>query len=131
MPANGDVLLDTSIIIPYFRGDASLQSRFQPDISAYLPLTVLGELYCGAHLSQHPAKKLAQISNFLRGVMVLAPGSITAEEYGRTRAALAKAGTPLPENDIWIAALALEYQLPLAARDAHFDSVNGLMVLKW
>ncbi|MCX6929402.1 MAG: hypothetical protein NT154_40235 [Verrucomicrobia bacterium] len=48
---------------------------------------------------------------------------------GRTQ--LAKAGTPIPENDIWIAALALEHQLPLAARDAHFDLVIGLRVLKW
>lgn len=50
---------------------------------------------------------------------------------GRLRAQLAKAGTPIPENDIWIASLALEHQLPLAARDAHFDLVIGLQVLKW
>ncbi|MEI6786242.1 MAG: PIN domain-containing protein [Verrucomicrobiota bacterium] len=68
---------------------------------------------------------------FLAPVAVVSPGVATADHYGRLRAQLAKAGTPIPENDIWIAALALEHQLPLAARDAHFDLVIGLRVLKW
>ena len=62
---------------------------------------------------------------------MLSPGVATAEHYGRIRAQLAQAGTPIPENDIWIAALALEHQLPLSARDVHFDRVTGLQVLKW
>jgi tRNA(fMet)-specific endonuclease VapC len=56
---------------------------------------------------------------------------MTADHYGQIRAALGKAGTPIPENDIWIAATALEYQLPLAARDDHFGRVSGLQILKW
>ena len=63
--------------------------------------------------------------------MVLFPGLSTADHYGRIRAALSKAGTPIPENDIWIAAIAQEHQLPVAARDKHFDAVLGLPVLKW
>ena len=47
------------------------------------------------------------------------------------RAALAKAGTPIPENDIWIAAVAQEHGLPLAARDQHFNQIAGLQVLQW
>ena len=86
---------------------------------------------CGANLSQNPSKNLAQIQNFLAAVVVLSPGTTTAEHYGRIRAQLAQVGTPIPENDIWIAALALEHQLPLAARDAHFELVIGLRVLKW
>jgi predicted nucleic acid-binding protein len=61
----------------------------------------------------------------------LLPTAATADHYGQIRAALAKAGTPIPENDIWIAALAKEFQLPLAARDRHFDLIAGLQVLKW
>ena len=64
-------------------------------------------------------------------MVLLSPGATTAEHYGRIRAQLAQSGTPIPENDIWIAALALEHQLPLAARDAHFDRVTGLQVLNW
>jgi tRNA(fMet)-specific endonuclease VapC len=64
-------------------------------------------------------------------VIVLSPGLATAEHYGRIRATLSNAGTPIPENDIWIAAIAQENQLPVATRDQHFDQVTGLKVLKW
>ena len=131
MPASGDVLLDSSVIIPYFKGDPTLRASFLASPTLYLLLTVLGEIYCGANLSQNPAKSLAQIQNFLAAVVVLSPGVATAEHYGRLRAQLAQAGTPIPENDIWIAALALEHQLPLAARDVHFARVTRLQVLKW
>jgi tRNA(fMet)-specific endonuclease VapC len=97
----------------------------------YLPVTVLGELYCGANLSANPTKVLAEIQNLLVAVVLLPIGAMTADHYGQIRAALGKAGTPIPENDIWIAATALEYQLPLAARDDHFGRVSGLQILKW
>ena len=132
MPASGDdVLLDTSVVIPYFKGDPALRTQFLNSPTLFLPLTVLGELHCGANLSKNPAKNLAQIQNFLSAVAPLSAGVATAEHYGRIRAQRAEAGTPIPENDIWIAALAMEHHLPLAARDAHFDQVAGLHVLKW
>jgi len=59
------------------------------------------------------------------------PTARTAAEYGRIKAALKATGTPLPENDVWIAAFAIERSLPLATRDAHFAHVPGLIVLDW
>jgi len=56
---------------------------------------------------------------------------VTAEHSGRIRANLANAGTAIRMNDSWITTLALEHQMPLAARDSHFDRVNGLQILKW
>lgn len=131
MPASGEVLLDTSVIIPYLKGDEAIRAQIQARTTVYLPQPALGELYCGAHLSQNPAKVLVQVQNFAASVVVLSPGVATAEHYGLIRAQLAKAGTPIPENDIWIAALALEHRLPLAARDAHFEKVEGLHLLNW
>lgn len=131
MPASGNVLLDTSVIIPYFRGDETVRTSLREYATLYLPQPVLGELYCGAHLSSQPQRTLAEIQNLLKAVVLISPGAVTAELYGHLRAELARAGTPIPENDIWIAALASEYQLPLAARDAHFDRIAGLRVLKW
>jgi len=131
MSASGEVLLDTSVVIPYLKGDTAIRAQVQAASALFLPQTVLGELYCGACLSQNPGRHIAKIRTFLAAVALLSPGLATAEHYGRIRAQLAKAGTPIPENDIWIAALALEHQLPLAARDAHFDLVIGLGVLKW
>ena len=131
MPASGEVLLDTSVVIPYLKGDAAIAGQVQACSTLFLPQTVLGELYCGAHLSQNPGRHIEKIQTFLAAVALLSPGAATAEHYGRIRAQLAKGGTPIPENDIWIAALALEHQLPLAARDAHFNLVIGLPVLRW
>jgi len=51
--------------------------------------------------------------------------------YGQIKAELAQAGTPIPDNDIWIAALTREYQLPLVTRDQHFNLVSGMQTLDW
>jgi tRNA(fMet)-specific endonuclease VapC len=131
MSVSGEVVLDTSVIIPYLKGDRAIRVQVQAITTLYLPQPALGELYCGAYLSNNRVNTLAQVKNFLAGVVPLMPTVMTAEHYGRIRAQLAKAGTPIPENDIWIAAVAFEHGLPLAARDAHFDKVAGLHVFKW
>ena len=131
MPASGDVLLDTSAVIPYLKGDRAMGAQVQARSSLYLPQTALGELYCGAHLSQNPGKHLAKIQPFLAAVAVLSPGVATAEHYGRLRAQLAKAGTPIPENDIWIAAVAVQHGLTVVSRDEHFGEVTGLPREVW
>jgi tRNA(fMet)-specific endonuclease VapC len=64
-------------------------------------------------------------------VVVLVPDESTPEIYGRISAQLAQSGTPIPQNDIWIAALALQSGLPLATADSHFRNVAGLTVLLW
>jgi tRNA(fMet)-specific endonuclease VapC len=131
MPATGNVLLDTSVVIPYLKGDASIRGRLQAVPVLYLPMTVVGELYCGAYASRHQAQVLQEIRNFLTGVVMLGPSETTAECYGQIRAELAKAGTPIPENDIWIAALAREQGMPLVTRDAHFQRISGLNIVNW
>lgn len=116
MPASGSVLLDTSVVIPFLKGDISLRAHFYASPTLYLPQTVLGELFCGAYLSINLEKSLSKIQNFLTAVVLICPKSATANCYGRVRAQLARAGTPIPENDIWISAIAIEHQLPLTAR---------------
>jgi len=59
------------------------------------------------------------------------PGEVTADWYGQVKSGLAKGVTPIPQNDIWIAATALEHNLPLVTRDAHFSRVPDLAVLNW
>lgn len=67
----------------------------------------------------------------MEGVTLLLPTARTAAEYGQIKAALKAAGTPIPENDVWIAAAAVEHSWPLATRDPHFKQVPGLTVLNW
>ena len=62
---------------------------------------------------------------------VLLPDEATPKLYGRISAQLADAGTLIPQNDIWIAAISLQSGLPLAACDAHFGYVAGLRLLHW
>jgi tRNA(fMet)-specific endonuclease VapC len=96
-----------------------------------LPLFALGELEFGVNRSSQPERQREALSAFCEGVLILAPGEQTAQEYGRVKAELAHAGTPIPENDIWIAALAREHGLTLATLDAHFQRIDNLQLLSW
>jgi tRNA(fMet)-specific endonuclease VapC len=71
------------------------------------------------------------IDDFLQIAALLYPDAGTAESYARIAVALEARGEAIPENDIWIAAVALECDMPLATRDAHFSRVDGLTVIEW
>lgn len=62
---------------------------------------------------------------------MLGISTIRAEHFGRISAELSTAGQGILVNDIWIAALAREHQLPLATHDAHFNRVDGIRILQW
>ncbi len=79
---NGDVLLDTSVVIPYFKKDAAIGRQFQGSPILYMPSVVLGELYCGAYQCAHRAKPLAEIKSFLNAVAVLSVGETKSDHYG-------------------------------------------------
>ena len=130
MPGNS-LLLDTSVVVKHFRGSAIMVRKLAEREELFLPQQALGELYYGAYRSARPEKHLAQIEQFLAAVDVLTPDKETSVLYGKIATALSLAGTPIPQNDIWIAALAVQTGLPLATCDSHFDHVSGLRVLKW
>jgi len=125
------ILLDSSAIIAHFRGKLDLFQLVSPGEPLFMPLVALGELLKGAFKSADPARHLGKISALLKVVAVLNPDSSTAEQYARASVALEAKGQPIPENDLWIAAVALELDMPLATRDAHFDRIDGLAVIRW
>jgi tRNA(fMet)-specific endonuclease VapC len=132
MNATGSVLLDTSVVIDYLRKqDQALIEHLEGANELYLPLVVLGELLYGAHKSTQKEQTLEDVRKFLRVCSLLIPDEVTADLYGKVKAALARKGTPIPQNDIWIAAAALEHNLPLATRDGHFSKVVDLVVWNW
>jgi len=131
MNATGSVLVDTSVVVAHFRGDSGLAAHLRGTEALYLPWVVLGELHYGVHRARRREEGLALIREFLRIAVVLLPDERTAELYGQIKAKLAQAGTPIPDNDIWIAALAREYDLPLVTRDQHFSLVSGMQTLDW
>ncbi len=93
--------------------------------------TMIGELYFGAQRSGHYSEQANKIADLVVQSRVVLCDLDTAAEYGRLKYALELAGARIPENDMWIAASALQYGLPLATRDAHFDRVPGLTVERW
>jgi tRNA(fMet)-specific endonuclease VapC len=126
----GSILLDTTIVIDHLRGNSpGLAENFEETAILYLPVTALGELIYGAHKSAFTTKGLAQIEDFLQLCAILGVGERTARHYGRLSAELALIGKPIPQNDLWIAAIAIEHNLPLATHDQHFSFVPGLTLL--
>jgi tRNA(fMet)-specific endonuclease VapC len=92
---------------------------------------VLGELYSGAARSARPAKNLGQIQTLLEGVIVLTVDEETARHFGEISSRLAEAGSLIPQNDMWIAACAMQWGLTLASADAHFSRIEGLKHELW
>lgn len=128
---NGRYLLDTNIVIALFAGDIAVKSGLALAAEVFVPSIVFGELYFGARKSGRPQANLARIDEFAANNVVLGCDTETARRYGDIKDALRIKGRPLPENDIWIAAIAVEHDLTLVSRDAHFDEIEQLKVVAW
>lgn len=128
---NGKYLLDTSIVVALFTDEPIVSEQLSETEGILLPITVLGELYYGASKSSRTAENMHEVERFAGSMPILPYDEATAVEYGRTKNQLMIKGRPIPENDVWIAALARQHRLTLITRDAHFKSVDGLKVEFW
>lgn len=123
-------LLDTSAYVAAKRGHAAVARAIRTSSDLVFSTIVLGELLFGFRHGSRYEKNLAELQEFLshRAVRLLPVGRTTADRFGRIAAALKKAGTPIPTNDIWIAAHAMETGAELVTLDAHFERVAGIAV---
>jgi tRNA(fMet)-specific endonuclease VapC len=96
----------------------------------FLPIFVLGELRAGFAAGSQAGRNAAVLGQFLanRRVELLLPDAETTEHYARLFAHLRGQGTPIPTNDLWIAALAVQHGLTLCTSDAHFRHLPQLSV---
>jgi tRNA(fMet)-specific endonuclease VapC len=124
-------VLDTSVVVAVLRRVSGVREQLRSAEELLVPLVALGELEYGANLATPPQRQHEAMRVFMQSATLLLPTARTAAEYGRIKVILKAAGTPIPENDLWIAAVALEHGLPLATRDAHFARVPGLTVFDW
>ncbi len=131
MKKAGSVLLDTTIVVAHFRNDPDVTARLAAVPELFLPWVVLGELHYGAERAKRRQDQLTLIHDFLQTAELLLADKATTEHYGQIKAELARTGRPIPDNDIWIAAVARQHDLPLATRDAHFGRVARLKTLAW
>ena len=123
------VALDTNRLTDLFQGDTALAERLGVCEEVWIPLVVLAEIKAGFYGSaqQHRNETLLQRLLAKTTVGVLLPSRETAEHYARLFVQLQRAGTPIPDNDLWIAALALEHDLLLITRDQHFQHIPQLL----
>ncbi len=128
---NGNsVLLDTAIIVEHFRPAGKHAEPFEAH-SLYVLEIVVAELYAGALKSRRPTENLGVIEDFLQSVTLVPSDIETAKTYARVWLQLSNRGRLIPQNEIWIASLAIQHDLKLITRDAHFRRVEGLELGDW
>lgn len=125
------MILDTNAVSALFDGDAALARVLGLAPKHELPTIVIGEYRYGLARSRHRRTFSALLETLIRESIVLDVGLGTATAYARVRERLRAIGRPLPENDVWIGALAIEHDLDVVSRDGHFDHIEGLRRRAW
>ncbi len=112
------MLFDTNAISALAEGDLALHRVLSGDRPWYLPSIALGEYRFGLMKSQRRAALETWLEEIEEACTVLMPDEVTARHYAEIRYALERSHTPIPYHDIWIAALAVQHELPVVSRDA-------------
>jgi len=123
------VALDTNVVVALLNGDPKIISWLASFPTLCIPIPVVGELLFGAMNSTRAAENLTRVHKLLGSSRALDMTVQTANLYAEVRLGLKRKARPIPENDIWIAATAIEHGLPLATRDAHFGNVDRIVLL--
>lgn len=123
-------LIDTNVIIRFFKGETELFSLFDNMEQLYVSSISVGELMYGAELSKKSDFNRENYFSFCEQIKILQPDLEIAKMYGKIKSNLKAKGRPIPENDIWIAATALAADLELVTADSDFENVSGLCVVK-
>lgn len=128
---SGRYLLDTNVAIAVLNDELDLASRRGSGQEVFLCVTVVGELLFGAEKSSRKENNRARVER-LAGLCPLVQQDVeTSRRYAIIKAELERKGKPIPENDLWIAASALQHGLILATRDGHFREIEPLQVEPW
>lgn len=130
-PMSGSYLLDTNVIIALFAGNAEVLDHLAGADEIYVPSIAIGELCFGARKSGRPNENLARIDEFVASNVVLSCDTQTARRNGEVKDSLRREGRPIPENDIWVAAIALQHGLTLVTHDVHFREIKSLTLESW
>ncbi|MGB1206260.1 MAG: type II toxin-antitoxin system VapC family toxin [Chitinophagales bacterium] len=124
------IALDTNIAIELLNKNKNTIKQLEKFDIFYLPITVCGELLFGALNSKRKNSNEKKVRVFIKSCKILNSNTLIAEEYATIRYELRQKGNPIPENDIWIAAICKVNNLSLATRDKHFKNIDGLKIVK-
>jgi tRNA(fMet)-specific endonuclease VapC len=125
------VILDTNAVSALLAGDAALGEVLAEEERHHLPVIVIGEYQYGLLGSRFRVHLQGLLATLVRESLVLLVDETTAETYSQVRDELRRKGRPIPENDIWIAALARQHRQLVVSRDGHFDDVPDLRRVAW
>ena len=121
------ILLDTNCLTDVLRRDPGVVRTVEEALEVWLPFITFAEIQAGFHAGS-PSRRAhneALLARFLSlpAVDTIYPDRETTAVYARVFSQLREAGTPIPTNDLWIASLAIQHQLTLVSRDAHFAKI--------
>ena len=123
------ICIDTNIYSAFKKGDKTIIDLLENCDEIFIPSIVLGELYAGFYLGTRVKQNLEELNLFLNmpGIYIINIDKEIADRYGMLIKILKEQGTPIPTNDVWIAAAALEKGTKLATYDAHFSNIPGIV----
>ena len=126
------VLLDSNAYSRLMRGDDQTAAVVRDATELLMSAVVVGELLYGFRNGSRFDRNVADLRSFLDNpyVSFVPVGSISADRYSRIAAALRAKGNPIPTNDVWIAAHAMETGADLVSADRHFEAVDGIAWLR-
>jgi tRNA(fMet)-specific endonuclease VapC len=125
------LIIDTNALSAFIDGDPGVGDILRTQHRAAVPVIVLGEFRYGIAGSRHRKTYEDWLDDNLRHFDLLAITPETTLPYASLRVILKKSGHPIPANDAWIAALALQHKMPLLSRDEHFDSLPEVRRISW
>ena len=125
------MILDTNGLSALAEGDPRLEPILRKAAQIAVPVIVLGEYRYGIQQSRERQRYEHWLVEYLSKFRVLDVEEQTTTSYAAVRGELKRAGTPIPSNEVWIAALCRQHSLPLLSRDRHFDLVPGLHRIDW
>ena len=125
------MILDTNAVSAFLGGEAAVVKALKAAEELYLPVVVIGEFRYGLAGSRKRKGLGTAFTAFIADCTILPVLETTTLYYARIREGLRKAGTPIPENDIWISALAMEYGRPILTRDRHFDRIPQIKRIQY
>ena len=125
------MILDTNGLSALAEGEPALESILRKAAQVAIPVIVLGEYRYGISQSRYRQHYERWLNEYLSRFRILNVDERTTVTYSAVRTKLKTAGTPIPSNDVWIAALCHQHSMPLLSRDHHFDAVPGITRLEW
>lgn len=125
------MILDTNALSAFVDGDGEVGSVLGRQSRVLIPVIVLGEFRYGVSGSRHRRAYEQWLDQHLSDFDLLSITLETTVPYAMLRTDLKRRGRPIPANDAWIAALAMQHNMPILSRDEHFDAIAEVRRIGW